>query len=51
MHTAFLIPLLITLVIVTATAVVAGYATVVAAYWCELRAAERHGGHPDMSPR
>ncbi|MEU2039897.1 hypothetical protein [Nocardia niwae] len=51
MHTAFLIPLLITLLIVTATAIVAGYATVFAAYWCELRATERHGGRPNISPR
>ncbi|MFE7742630.1 hypothetical protein [Nocardia sp. NPDC057455] len=51
MHTAFLIPLLITLLIVTATAIVAGYATVFAAYWFELRSTERHGGRPDMSPR
>ncbi|WP_157172522.1 hypothetical protein [Nocardia pneumoniae] len=51
MHTAFLIRLLITLLIVTATAVVAGYATVIAAYWFELRSTERHGGRVDPSPR
>ncbi|MGK8489043.1 hypothetical protein [Nocardia asiatica] len=51
MHTAFLIPLLITLLIVTAAAVLAGYATVFAAYWCELRSTEKHGGRPNISPR
>ncbi|MGK8506222.1 hypothetical protein [Nocardia asiatica] len=51
MHTAFLIPLLITLLIVTAAAVLAGYATVFAAYWCELRSTEKHGGRPNIQPR
>ncbi|MEV6323695.1 hypothetical protein AB0M45_21250 [Nocardia sp. NPDC051787] len=49
MHTTFLIPLLLTLLIVTATAVVAGYATAIAAYWFELRSTDRHGGRADPS--
>ncbi|WP_327115253.1 hypothetical protein OHB12_00965 [Nocardia sp. NBC_01730] len=51
MHTAFLIPLITALLAVTATAVVAGYATVIAAYWFELRSTERHGGRPNPSRR
>ncbi|MEU4344350.1 hypothetical protein AB0H00_24325 [Nocardia sp. NPDC023852] len=51
MNTAFLIPLLIALPVVTAGAVVAGYATVIAAYWFELRSTERHGGRPNPSLR
>ncbi|WP_406274847.1 hypothetical protein OH799_01960 [Nocardia sp. NBC_00881] len=51
MYTAFLIPLLIALPVVTAGAVVAGYATAIAAYWFELRSTERHGGRPNPSLR
>ena len=46
MNTTFLIPLLVILLSVTAVAAIAGYTTVFATYWFELRNIDRRK-HPD----